>query len=306
MLIIEPKLPGKFSEITARFDKKTRLDDYPANAYKYAELDKYSKKEVHEIAEDVLDKSRLSLETAQDKLWASKKYGVLIVLQGMDTAGKDGTIRHVMSGVNPQGCRVQCFKTPTTEEHAHDFLWRYGKVLPERGEIVIFNRSHYEDVLAVKVHPEYMEALPKELVDDCSPEFWQNRYQDISAWERHLARNGVLVLKFFLHISKNEQKRRLLERIDIEEKNWKISPADLKERTFWDQYTTAFEDAITNTSRMFAPWIIVPANDKKIARAIVADVIAKAIDNLDIEYPEVSQAQKDSLQEARRQLESEQ
>ena len=305
MLIVKPKLPGKFAEITAGFDKKTRLTDYHANAYKYAELDKYSKKEIHEIAEDVLDKSRLSLETAQDKLWASKKYGVLIVLQGMDTAGKDGTIRHVMSGVNPQGCRVQCFKTPTAEEHAHDFLWRYSKVLPERGEIVIFNRSHYEDVLAVKVHPEYMETLPAELVDNYSPEFWENRYQDISAWERHLARNGIVVLKFFLHISKNEQKRRLLERIEIDEKNWKISPADLKERTFWDGYITAFEDAITNTSRAYAPWIIVPANDKKIARAIVADIIAKAIDNLDIEYPKVSKAQKDDLQKAKRQLEKE-
>ena len=305
MLIIKPKLPGKFSEIIAQFDKKTRLDDYHANAYKYEALQKYSKTEVHDIADEVLEQSRAYLEMAQDKLWASKKYGVLIVLQGMDTAGKDGTIRHVMSGVNPQGCRVQCFKVPTTEEHAHDFLWRYSRVLPERGEIVIFNRSHYEDVLAVKVHPEYMEQLPAELVDNYSHDFWQNRYQDISAWERHLARNGVVVLKFFLHISKNEQKRRLLERIYLTEKNWKISPADLIERGFWDEYTAAFEAAITNTNRPYAPWIIVPANDKKVARAIVADAIATAIDNLDIDYPKVSRAEQDKLQEAKRQLENE-
>lgn len=305
MLAVKPKLPRELNELVAKFEKKTHLDDYPANFSKYKDLEKYSKKEIHEIAGDILEKSRIYLENAQGKLWASRKYGVLVVLQGMDTAGKDGTIRHVMSGVNPQGCRVQCFKTPTAEEHAHDFLWRYSKVLPERGEIVIFNRSHYEDVLAVKVHPEYMEQLPSELLDGYSRDFWDNRYQDINAWERHLARNGIVILKFFLHISKSEQKRRLLERINLDEKNWKVSPADLKERAFWDNYTEAFEDAISNTSRVYAPWIIVPANDKKIARAIVADTIATAIDGLDIDYPAVSQEQKDSLQEAKRKLENE-
>jgi PPK2 family polyphosphate:nucleotide phosphotransferase len=223
----------------------------------------------------------------------------------MDTAGKDGTIRHILSGINPQGCRVQGFKVPTAEEHAHNFLWRYQKVVPQRGEVVVFNRSHYEDVLAVKVHPEYMEQLPPELAVGKNKKFWSERYEDINAFETHLARNGIVVLKFFLHISKDEQKNRLMERLTVEDKYWKISPADLKERHYWDDYIAAYEDLLSKTGHPHAPWIVVPANDKQIARAIVAHVVAEALNGLDIDFPKLSKTEIEELKQSKLQLEKE-
>lgn len=287
MTATKAKINPQFKELSITQAQKIKLSKHPSD-YKAHEVKKAGKKKAHLIAGDILEQSRSALIAAHEKLWACKKYGVLIVLQGMDTAGKDGTIRHILSGINPQGCRVAGFKVPTTEEHSHSFLWRYQKEVPARGEVVIFNRSHYEDVLAVKVHPEYMEQLPEELSFKKNKKFWDSRYEDINAFEHHLSRNGILVLKFFLHISKDEQKNRLLERLTLEEKYWKISPADLKERKFWEQYSDAYEDLLSQTGHEYAPWIIVPANDKKIARAIIANVIADAINGLDIDFPKLT------------------
>lgn len=304
MALVKPKIAAQFKDITLTEAQKVKLNKHPAD-YKAGEVKNKGKKKAHDLAGEILEHSRNALIDAHEKLWADKKYGVLIVLQGMDTAGKDGTIRHILSGVNPQGCRIQGFKVPTAEEHGHNFLWRYQKVVPARGELVVFNRSHYEDVLAVKVHPEYMEQLPEELSLAKNKKFWDERYEDINAFEKHLARNGVVVLKFFLHISKDEQKNRLLERLNIPAKNWKISAADLKERQFWDKYVEAYEDLLSETSNEYAPWIVVPANDKKIARAIIAHTIADAINALDIDFPHVSAEEVAALKVAKEQLEKE-
>jgi PPK2 family polyphosphate:nucleotide phosphotransferase len=221
----------------------------------------------------------------------------------MDAAGKDGTIKHVMSGVNPQGCQVFSFKKPSSEELDHNFLWRYMRCLPERGRIGIFNRSYYEDVLVVKVHPELLgRQLPREKV---GKKFWEERYEDINAFERHLVRNGTLVLKFFLNVSKDEQKNRFLERLDRPEKNWKFSPSDLAERGHWDDYMAAYEDALSATSTEWAPWYVIPADYKWITRAVVADVITTAIRSLDLAYPQVTPEQKKLLAEARKKLDAE-
>ncbi|MEN9946472.1 MAG: hypothetical protein RLZZ293_858 [Pseudomonadota bacterium] len=303
MSIVKPKVYAQFSDLVIQNQQKVDLSKHDAD-FNSKKIKKVSKKKVHSFAAESLEQSRQALIEAHEKLYACKKYGVLIVLQGMDTAGKDGTIRHILSGINPQGCRIQGFKAPTNEEHAHDFLWRYQKVVPARGEVVVFNRSHYEDVLAVKVHPEYMEQLPEELSLAKSKKFWEQRYEDINAFEKHLARNGIVVLKFFLHISKQEQKNRLLERLTLEEKFWKVSPSDLKERQFWDDYTKAYEDLLSATGNDYAPWFVVPANDKKIARAIIAHAIADAINGLDIDFPKLSQAQIDELQQSKAKLEA--
>lgn len=304
MAIVKPKINTQFKDITLNEPKKVNLAKHSAD-YKPAEVKKAGKKKAHDFAGEVLEQSRSALIDAHEKLWADKKYGVLIILQGMDTAGKDGTIRHILSGVNPQGCRIQGFKVPTAEEHAYNFLWRYQKVVPARGELVVFNRSHYEDVLAVKVHPEYMEQLPSKLALGKNKSFWDDRYEDINAFEKHLARNGIVVLKFFLHISKDEQKNRLLERLSIPAKNWKISPADLKERQFWDKYVGAYEDLLSATAHEHAPWIVVPANDKKIARAIIANIVADAINALDIDFPQLSAEETAALKISKEQLEKE-
>jgi PPK2 family polyphosphate:nucleotide phosphotransferase len=227
-----------------------------------------------------------------------------VVLQAVDAAGKDGIIKHVMSGVNPQGCQVFSFRKPSAEEVDHNFLWRYMKCLPERGRIGIFNRSYYEDVLVVKVHPE---LLPRQKLPPGKPDkaFWQARYDDINAFERHLVRNGTVVLKFFLNVSKKEQKRRFLERLENPEKHWKFSAADLAERGFWGHYMQAYEDALSATSTDWAPWYVVPADHKWVTRAIVADVLTTTITGLDLRYPEVTGAQHQALEQARRQLEQE-
>jgi PPK2 family polyphosphate:nucleotide phosphotransferase len=220
----------------------------------------------------------------------------------MDAAGKDGMIKHVMTGVNPSGCVVSSFKKPSDEELDHDFLWRYARKLPERGHIGIFNRSYYEEVLVVKVHPEILagQKLPK-----IPKTIWEERYDDINRFERHLARNGTLILKFFLNVSKKEQKKRFLARLDDPAKHWKFSAADVRERGFWDDYQDAFEDAITATSTDWAPWYVIPADHKWISRAIVAEVISKSIQELKLGYPKLGKEKKRQLDEARRALEGE-
>jgi PPK2 family polyphosphate:nucleotide phosphotransferase len=240
----------------------------------------------------------------QQVLYAQGTWGLLLVFQAMDAAGKDGTIKHVMSGVNPQGVFVHSFKAPSTEELAHDFLWRSNRCLPARGQISIFNRSYYEEVLVVRVHPELLEQqrLPEEVQDD---HFWKHRYEDISALEHYLTRNGIAICKFFLHLSKKEQKRRFIDRLDKEAKNWKFSAADLKERKYWDEYQDAYEKMIRNTATQYAPWVVVPADNKWFSRLLVVATIVGTLDGLNLEYPKVSAAEIRELREARRQLEKE-
>ena len=284
--------------------KDIRLKDYDTGWAQTKELEELGKDKVKERAQEILNDNLSRLAKMQNVLYADDRYSLLIVLQAMDAAGKDGTIKHVMSGVNPQGCQVFSFKQPSSEELDHNFLWRYMRCLPERGRIGIFNRSYYEDVLVVKVHPEILER--QKLPDGKrGKEFWAARYEDINAFEQHLARNGTVILKFFLNVSKNEQKKRFLERLDRPEKNWKFSPADLAVRQFWDDYMAAYEDAINATSTEWAPWYIVPADHKWATRAVVADIITKTLENLDLKYPEVSEEQRAALTEARTTLEQE-
>lgn len=228
-----------------------------------------------------------ALSAMQDVLYAQDKWSLLIIFQAMDAAGKDGAIKHVMSGVNPQGCQVSSFKTPSTEELDHDFLWRCQKHLPERGRIGIFNRSYYEEVLVVRVHEEILknQKLPKELV---TKDIWKDRYQDIRNFEKYLNRNGTVVIKFFLNVSKEEQKKRFIERVDNPEKNWKFSAADAKERGYWKDYMHAYEEMIENTSTEKSPWHVIPADNKPYARIAIASAIINALDNLNLEYPTVN------------------
>ena len=284
--------------------KKVRLKDHDTGWAQTKELKEFGKDAVKARAKEILDKSLEDLTEAQELLYADDRYALLIVLQAMDAAGKDGTIKHVMSGVNPQGCQVFSFKKPSAEELDHNFLWRYMKHLPERGRIGIFNRSYYEDVLVVKVHPEWLDQqkLPP---GKRGKSFWEARYEDINAFERHLVRNGIVVLKFFLHVSKEEQKRRFLERLERPEKHWKFSTSDLPERGFWGEYMDAYEDALAATTTAEAPWYVVPADNKWVTRAVVADVITTAIRSLDLKFPEVTEEKRKLLIEARSQLEAE-
>ena len=260
--------------------------------------------ESKEKAEKILAKGVEYLAELQEKLYAQDKWAVLLIFQAMDAAGKDGAIKHVMSGINPQGCQVYSFKAPTSEELDHDFLWRTAKSLPERGRIGIFNRSYYEEVLVVRVHPEYLEKqkLPAKLV---GRRVWDERYEDIAAHERYLARNGVVIRKFFLHVSKAEQKRRFLERLQRPEKNWKFSSADAKERGHWKAYMRAYEDMIRATAAPHAPWIVVPADKKWFARLVVAAAVGDAMQELNLSFPEVTDAQRRELAAAKRALDGE-
>jgi PPK2 family polyphosphate:nucleotide phosphotransferase len=239
------------------------------------------------------------LAELQDKLYAQDRWAVLLIFQAMDAAGKDGAIKHVMSGVNPQGCQVFSFKAPTSEDLDHDYMWRCMKCLPERGRIGIFNRSYYEETLVVRVHPEYLtkQKLPPELV---TKNLWKERFQDIRAFERYLSQNGVLVRKFFLHLSRKEQKRRFLARLDRPEKNWKFSSADAQERGFWKDYMGAYEDMIRHTSSKEAPWYVVPADNKWFTRLVVAAAVIDGLASLDLHYPEVGPAKLKELAAARR------
>jgi len=242
-----------------------------------------------------------ALGQLQDMLYAQDRWAVLLIFQAMDAAGKDGTIKHVMSGVNPQGCQVYSFKTPSSEELDHDFLWRCIKYLPERGRIGIFNRSYYEEALVVRIHPEFLEKqmLPPELV---TKDIWKERFHDIRSFERYLTRNGVVIRKFFLHVSKREQKRRFLERLENPEKNWKFSANDIKERAYWGDYMTAYEDVIRHTSTPEAPWYVVPADNKWYTRLVVASAIIDTLDGLKLRFPDADAEVKKELQKVRASL----
>lgn len=249
-------------------------------------------------AADLLDQGVQLLAEYQDKLYAQNSYAMLVIFQAMDAAGKDGTIKHVMSGINPQGCEVSSFKAPSAEELDHDYLWRSARRLPERGRIGIFNRSYYEEVLVVRVHPGILEKqqLPAKLKDK---KIWKRRFQEINNFEEYLVNNGIEVVKFFLNVSKEEQKKRFLERIDRPEKNWKFSSADARERAFWDLYADAYEDCLQHTSTQHAPWYVVPADNKWFTRLAVANVLYHRLKALKLRYPEVGDEQRATLAEAR-------
>jgi len=257
--------------------------------------------EMKDEAEAVLERGVRLLARYQDMLYAQDRWGLLVVFQAMDAAGKDGAIKHVMSGVNPQGVQVTSFKAPSAEELDHDYLWRCMRNAPERGRIGIFNRSYYEEVLVARVHPEIIagQKLPPQLV---TKRIWDERYEDIRSYERYLGRNGIVVRKIFLHVSKAEQKRRFLARLDEPEKNWKFSSADARERGFWKDYQRAYEDAIAATATKHAPWFVVPADHKWFTRVVVAAVVLDALDDMALHYPKVSAAAKRDLAAARRKL----
>jgi len=253
-------------------------------------------------AKEALAAGRLALAELQETLYAQDKWAVLIMFQAMDAAGKDGAIEHVMSGVNPQGCQVSSFKSPSSEDLDHDYLWRCMKALPNRGNIGIFNRSYYEELLVVRVHPEYLQKqkLPPELV---TKHIWKERFEDIRNFEQYLAHNGVLVRKFFLHVSKKEQKRRFMDRINDPSKNWKFSSNDAAERDYWDDYMDAYEDMIRNTATKEAPWYVVPADNKWFTRLVVAAAVVEALDSLGLQYPKVGKEKLKELAAAKAKLE---
>ena len=269
-----------------------------------AEFEELSVKKLKGTAKEILRRGVERLSDMQELLWASDSYALLVVFQAMDAAGKDSTIEHVMSGVNPQGVHVVSFKQPSTEELDHDFLWRIGRAVPERGQIGVFNRSHYEEVTAVRVHPNWLDRQ-RVPASQRGTKLWKARFQDINAFERHLDRNGTKVVKFFLHVSKVEQKRRFLARLDKPDKQWKFSADDVAERTHWDEYMTAYEDAITATSTAWAPWYVIPADHKPVMHAMVASVLVDTIGSLDLSWPTVSDEVRDANAEAHRLLEAE-
>lgn len=274
--------------------KKFSLSDYPAEVKKKG-LDK-------EEGESLLQQDIEELAALQDVLYADNRHAVLIVIQAMDAAGKDGTIKHIMSGVNPAGVTVSNFKSPTVGELDHDYFWRHYVALPGKGEIGIFNRSHYENVLITKVHPEFIlneKHSAIKSVKDINKSFWDDRYKQICRFEKNLVENDITILKFFLHISKDEQKKRFLERIDDPKKNWKFSSADLKERAYWDAYQSAYEDAIANTSTKSAPWFVIPADNKWYTRYIVGKIICTELKKLDLKYPVISTTEKEALLKAK-------
>ena len=272
--------------------KQFRLKDInPADTLDLKAEDKPKAKESLSLGIDIL-------ADLQDMLYAQNQWAVLLIFQAMDAAGKDGAIKHVMSGLNPQGCQVFSFKAPTSEDLDHDFLWRCSKALPERGRIGIFNRSYYEETLVVRVHPEILkkQQLPQKYIND---DIWDNRFQDIRHYERYLSRNGVAIRKFFLHVSEDEQRRRFLDRLDNSDKNWKFSANDAKERSFWKQYMHAYEDTIRQTATKFAPWYVIPADNKWFTRVVVASAVIEALTSLDLAYPKVDANKLEELKAAR-------
>lgn len=272
--------------------KQFRLKDInPADTLDLKAEDKPKAKEALSLGIDVLAE-------LQDMLYAQNQWAVLLIFQAMDAAGKDGAIKHVMSGLNPQGCQVFSFKAPTSEDLDHDFLWRCSKALPERGRIGIFNRSYYEETLVVRVHPEILkkQQLPQKYIND---DIWDNRFQDIRHYERYLSRNGVAIRKFFLHVSEDEQKKRFLERLDNSDKNWKFSANDAKERSFWKQYMHAYEETIRQTATKYAPWYVIPADNKWFTRVVVASAVIEALTSLDLAYPKVDANKLEELKSAR-------
>lgn len=254
----------------------------------------------------LLIQEKEKLRELQEKLYADGSQSLLVVLQAMDAAGKDSMVEHVFGGVNPQGCNVTSFKTPTSKEYSHDFLWRHYLALPQKGMIGIFNRSHYENVLVCKVHPEYnLNEKTWSSVKDFDNEFWENRYESIRNFEKHLAHNGTTIIKIFLNVSKDEQKKRLLDRINEQEKNWKFSAGDLPERALFDQYMEAYETAINETSKDHAPWYVIPADNKWFARTVAIQIIIDVLENMNLKYPKLSEKEKQGLIDAKNTLESE-
>ena len=261
----------------------------------------YKKKQSVELLKSNIEK----LAILQDKFYAYDKYSILIIFQAMDAAGKDGTIKHVMSGINPQGCQVFSFKQPSKIELDHGYMWRIEKSMPERGRIGIFNRSHYEEVLVTKVHPEILlnQQLPDiHTVSDVTDEFWMKRYRQINDFERYWTENGTVVIKFFLHVSEKEQKKRFLQRLDDENKNWKFSSSDFKERAHWNDYMKAFSDMLTHTSTKNAPWYVIPADNKWFMRFAVGTIIVNTMEALNVDYPKISNEQKKEIEEIKREL----
>jgi PPK2 family polyphosphate:nucleotide phosphotransferase len=278
-----------------------RLKDYDPGWIGREQFRLLRKDELKTRAEAYMTTNLAELTAAQELLWANDTHAILVVLQAMDAAGKDGTIKHVMSGINPQGCQVFAFKKPSDEDLDHTFLWRYMRAMPERGRIGIFNRSYYEDVLVVRVHPEILQRqkLPS---GSRGRRFWEDRYDDINALERHLVRNGTVVLKFFLHISRAEQRRRFLTRLSDPTKHWKFSEGDIDEREHWEAYQSAYEDALNHTSTKSAPWWVIPADHKWVARVLVAAIITRAIQDLGLRMPVVAVEREQKLEEARQRL----
>jgi len=277
-------------------EKKVKIKDFDTDYNGH--LDK-------EAGKQELDEVKEELAKFQEVLYASNTHSVLILFQAMDAAGKDGAVAHVMSGLNPQGCQVYSFKTPSSEEYDHDFLWRHYKALPEKGRIGIHNRSHYENVLVCKVHPEYIlsENLPNYTsVEDIDKAFWKNRYESIRNFEKHLTTNGVTILKFFLNVSKDEQKKRFLDRIEDPAKNWKFSSSDIEERALWDKYKEAYEDVLNETSTDYAPWYVIPADKKWYTRLAVSQIIADTLKGLKLEYPVLAEEEAEKLGEYKKQL----
>ena len=252
-------------------------------------------------AAELLKRGIRQMAGLQDRLYAQDRWAVLVILQAMDAAGKDSVIKHVMSGVNPQGCQVSAFKQPTSEDLDHDYLWRANKNLPRRGDIGIFNRSYYEELLVVRVHDELLkkERMPSPLI---GKHIWKERFEDVNAHERYLTRNGIVIRKFFLNVSKEEQKKRFLKRLEEPEKNWKLSPSDVRERERWDDYMAAYEDMIAHTASEHAPWYIVPADNKWFTRAVVAEAVVETLESLKLAYPELDAEQKKQLKAARKAL----
>jgi len=287
------KLAKPFRVTDSRFRLKT-VD--PTDTLRFKPKDKARAKKALAMGVSLLAE-------VQDRLYAQDRWSVLLMFQAMDAAGKDGAIKHVMSGVNPQGCQVFSFKSPSSEDLNHDYLWRCVKCLPERGRIGIFNRSYYEETLAVRVHPEFLgqQRLPPELV---TKKIWKERFQDIRSFERYLARNGVAVIKFFLHVSNKEQKRRFLERIELPEKNWKFSENDAKEREYWNDYMKAYEGTIRNTATKDAPWYVVPADNKWFTRIVVAAAVIDRLNSLNFQYPKVDGSKLKELASAKRALQA--
>jgi len=290
----------EFIKRAKKFSKPFRITDGKEFKLRYIDPEDTLglKSEDKPKAQEALKNGVELLAELQDKLYAQDKWSVLLIFQAMDAAGKDGAIKHVMSGINPQGCQVYSFKAPTSEDLDHDYLWRCIKCLPERGRIGIFNRSYYEETLVVRVHEEILakQKLPEKLV---TKNIWDERFQDIRNFEKYLARNGTIVRKFFLHVSKEEQKKRFLERIDNPEKNWKFSSADAKERGHWDEYMKAYEDMIRNTATKDSPWYVVPADNKWFTRLVVAAAVIDSLASLDLEYPEVGEEKLQELAEAK-------
>lgn len=288
---------SNLSEFLIPSGKEISLKDY-STEYKGKSLDKTD-------GEELLEAGREKLSEMQDKLYAHNQYSVLIIFQAMDAAGKDSAVKHIMSGLNPTGVKVFSFKVPTITELEHDYFWRHYLDLPARGMIGIFNRSHYENVLVTKVHPEYIlkENLPGiNSLKDITPEFWEKRYKQIKRFEKNLYQNGTIILKFFLHVSKKEQKKRFLERIDDPKKNWKFSSADVHERNYWDDYQKVYEEAIGKTSTDYAPWFIIPADTKWFTRLAIAEILYLQFEMLNLSYPKISDEEKAKLETAKQEL----